>query len=67
MKKKINLKPHKKSGIEAQNADDFFNKIEEDFEEMDKLLAKFQAVVEHHLLPQTYKAKRVSIERTNRK
>ena len=51
--------------IKEQNMDDFFNKIEEDFEEMDKLSAKFQAMVDHHLIPKTYNVKQVSKERTN--
>ena len=46
------IQTRKESEIDA-----FFKQIEEDFKEMDKLSAKFQAVVDHHLLPQTYKAK----------
>ena len=57
----------KKQTQKEYEIDAFFKQMEEDFQEMDKLSAKFQAVVEHHLLPQTYKAKRVSNEQSNDK
>lgn len=67
MKKNINMQTRKKSVIKAKESKEFFEQMEVDFEEMDKLCAKFQAVVEYHLLPQTYKVKRVLGERLNRK
>ncbi|RYZ26405.1 MAG: hypothetical protein EOO10_15625 [Chitinophagaceae bacterium] len=62
MKKSVSIQPKKQSEIKENDFDAFIREIEEDFKEMDEIAAKFQAVVERHLLPQTYKAKQVSNE-----